>query len=219
MVLRLIPHTTPRSQRTPFINSLHFINTQRHLSSHVARRSPNCRLQVVREHWTLNTTSAATMSGNAVHRRASRSVHSLFHLFCSVRIGSLSSLAAAVAATAAILMQLLSSFLEISYSSLEIDYFIGRNGIRQSDGAPREMIMFVVWYFICRREYAHEVPRKLCFIPFSVSLQTLQYVSVCVCVCVWVVLYRTHTSLWLVSTRIEKRKNIPGISHRSPFCD
>lgn len=60
------------------------------------------------------------------------------------------TLAATTTAVTAVLMQLLSSFLEISYSSLEIDCFIGKNGIWQS-GAPCEMIMFVVWYFICRR--------------------------------------------------------------------
>lgn len=153
------------------------------------RRTVDCRLYVNTEHWTQRARQLCL----AMRCTGERRVRCIHFFICSVPyVLVLSSLAAAVAATAAILMQLLSSFLEISYSSLEIDYFIGRNGIRQSDGAPREMIMFVVWYFICRREYAHEVPRKLCFIPFSVSLQTLQYVSVCVCVCLGSSVSHTH---------------------------
>lgn len=86
--------------------------------------------------------------------------------------------------TAAVRMQLLSSFLEISYSSLEIDYFIGKNGIWQS-GAPREMIMFVVWYFIWRR---HTRTNRLENGIYRIPFRQQHFL----CASVWTP-YRTHS--------------------------
>lgn len=154
-----------------FINSLHFINTQRHLivSSHVAQRSLNCRFA--------GCTVKYSLLAGAWRLYAARCIHFLFDCRALVVVRACNCC---------------HRFFEISYSSLEIDYFIGRNGIWQS-GAPREMIMFVVWYFICRR---HNRTKWLENCIENTVFAALQAASV------WILHRHTHS---LVETRSNRK--------------